>query len=314
MAKHSNHADQVTEYYHKRESRWGYSLLLGGTKHFGFYHVGQSKWEFAKAMRAAEHELAKTLDLPRGAHLLDAGCGMGEVASNLAAWRDWHITGIDLLDFNIAEAKRRAQQRGVNDRTDFRVASYQGPDLGHEIYDGAYTMETLVHAHDPAGALAALYTALKPGGRLVSFEYSHIGYERMPAEAAAAFREINRVAAMPAFDSFAPGVHASLLEQAGFADITVTDATQRMLPMLDAFHTLARLPYAAARKLGKHEHAINAMSAVEFWNHRGCWQYTTSSPRASPNEKQRAPIELRMEIVLAAMVAFLSVAFWLDNS
>ena len=62
----NRHLAEVSRYYHRRESRLGYDLLLGGTKHFGYYRPGDST-------------------LPFGPPLLSAPAGASESRSNAAA-------------------------------------------------------------------------------------------------------------------------------------------------------------------------------------------------------------------------------------
>ena len=75
----------IQSYYDTWESRIGYKLLLGGTRHFGYYDPG-TLWPFplTPALRRMEDYLYASLDLPEGAKVLDAGCGVGHVALHLA--------------------------------------------------------------------------------------------------------------------------------------------------------------------------------------------------------------------------------------
>lgn len=43
---------KIWRYYDRGESRIGYRLLLGGTKHFGYYEPGESMWNFRAACTA----------------------------------------------------------------------------------------------------------------------------------------------------------------------------------------------------------------------------------------------------------------------
>jgi hypothetical protein len=43
--------------------------------------------------------------------------------------------------------------------------------------------------------------------------------------------------------------------------------------MLRTFAILGRVPYSAARLLGKTEKAVNAMSGVEMWKYQEAWRY-----------------------------------------
>ena len=78
------HVDRLRRCYHRTESRWGYRLLLGGTKHFGYYDRPGFACGLTRAMRRMEDRLGTALDLPAGSSVLDAGCGMGSVALRLS--------------------------------------------------------------------------------------------------------------------------------------------------------------------------------------------------------------------------------------
>jgi ubiquinone/menaquinone biosynthesis C-methylase UbiE len=243
----------VIHYFKMMESRLGYDLLLGGAKHFGLYRPGDSAWSWQAALRRMEDKLGKELALPRESRVLDAGCGVGDVAGYLAQHYGLYVCGIDILDFNIAAANRRAIRRAVQDRVAFRRMSYADLDFQDEMFDGCYTMETLVHAADAEVVVQEFYRVLKPGARLVLFEYSREAEQHMPPRAAAVFRRVSEVAAMPSYQRFEHGVLEHLMEKAGFAAINVEDITAGMLPMLKCFAMIAKVPYEIAKALRREE-------------------------------------------------------------
>jgi hypothetical protein len=115
------HARRVVDYFRQPESRLSYRLLLGGTKHFGYYPEGSSGLSMAAAMRLMEDRLGATLALPPGSRVLDAGCGEGDVAIRLrtgsasrstapARWRRWCTpsTTSGRWRYNIVHARRPA--------------------------------------------------------------------------------------------------------------------------------------------------------------------------------------------------------------
>jgi ubiquinone/menaquinone biosynthesis C-methylase UbiE len=268
------HQQRVVSYYSHKESLWGYKLLLGGTKHFGLYPDGGFRWNFDKAMRAMEYSLWEALNLPETSKVLDAGCGMGDVSRYLSSNFQVHVTGVDLLEFNVLEARKRAEVEGLSAKTEYVVGDYTHTGIDTDSLDGVYTLETLVHCADVENALKEFYRVIKPGGRVVLTEYDRKLDEEISPEAARAFMIVNELAGMPAFQhEFVNGRLVSLLEAAGFEDVTVEDLTEQMMPMLKAFKTLARLPYFIARSTGQQRHAVNSMSAVEFYKHRGAWRY-----------------------------------------
>ena len=264
----------VIDYYNTRESKQGYMLFLNGTKHFGYYNSNDKPWQFNKALRQMETELAKNLDLPAGSKVLDAGCGMGDVASFLASKHGLEVTGIDILDFNIDEAQKRIKKRGLQSLVHIHLMSYANIDIEDEYFDAVYTMETFVHANNPAQVLREFYRVLKPGGKLVMFEYSHDPFESMSATAVRDFTEMNKLAAMPAFQKFTHGVLENNLRKAGFKDIETQNITPHMLPMVKVFAYIARIPVALLTLLGKRHKLVNGMSGVILWKHRKHFRYS----------------------------------------
>jgi len=268
------HLRAVSRYYHEPESRLGYSLILGGTKHFGYYRPGDASWRLRAAMRRMEDQLALRLALPPGSRVLDAGCGVGDVATYLAAApRELEVTGIDILAFNLAKARRRANARGVGDRTRFLHMDYAQLDFPDGHFHGAYTMETLVHSDRVEQVLAGLHRVLRPGGRLVHFEYSRAPATTTNAAAARVISDVTRTAVMPGFDRLEHGVLERLLDQAGFVDIQAEDITGHMLPMLKVLALISWPTYTVGRLLAHTNRVVNAMSGVEFYRHQDCWRY-----------------------------------------
>ena len=105
----SKQANPVIDYYHSVESLLGYRFLKG-VKHFGYYPKGQENLSMSEAQLLMNEQLAKALDLKKDSKVLDAGCGEGGVAIYLAKKYGLQVTGIDLLDFNIARAKKNTMK------------------------------------------------------------------------------------------------------------------------------------------------------------------------------------------------------------
>jgi ubiquinone/menaquinone biosynthesis C-methylase UbiE len=221
-----------------------------------------------------ENQLGRRLDLPAGSRVLDAGCGMGDVARAMATRFDLDVTGIDILDFNLAEARLRSEAAGLAATTRFFECDYH--DLSQfesGSFDGVYTMETFVHSSDPERVLAEFNRVLRPGGRLVMFEYSRTPEEQLSPAARVAFKAVCEFAAMPAWYRLNHGDLEGLIESASFKVESVEDVTAHMLPMLHAFAILGRFPYTVGQVMGKQEKVVNALSGVEMWKHRAAWHY-----------------------------------------
>ncbi|KAL2019363.1 hypothetical protein VTK56DRAFT_9743 [Thermocarpiscus australiensis] len=155
---------QLKSYYESLESRMGYRLVLGGTRHFGYYEEG-TKWPFpiGRALRAMEEKMFRALDFPEGSQVLDAGCGVAHVALYMAR-HGLRITGIDIIDHHIAKAKRNIARSGLppGQVTVQKMDYHHLESIPDQSHDGVYTMET-VHATDPETALAGFCRIPRPG-------------------------------------------------------------------------------------------------------------------------------------------------------
>jgi SAM-dependent methyltransferase len=172
-----------------------------------------------QAMDETTGQLLDHLAIPRGARVLDVGCGAGEVTYDLArrVGPGGTAVGLDIDAQAIAIARAQAPANAEFHVGDLATAAKLAP------FDLIYGRFLLSHLADPAGALAIFREALKPGGRLavedVDFA-AHICWPPRPAfdrylawyQAAALAR-----GADPAIGQKLPG----LLRAAGFEAIDV---------------------------------------------------------------------------------------------
>lgn len=101
---------------------------------------------------------------PTGLRILDAGCGDGILAVELAA-RGAQATGIDTSPGMIAAARQRARGRGVS--VDFEQAAVEALPFAAGSFDVVIAITVLCFIGDAAGALGEMARVLKPGGRLI---------------------------------------------------------------------------------------------------------------------------------------------------
>jgi len=276
----------VSEYYHKIESRLGYNLLLGGTRHFGFYPAGTwSPFPINGALRAMEEYLFRLLDVPPDALVLDGGAGVCDVAIYMAS-RGARVHAIDLLNLHVGWGMRNVARRHASDEVQVSQMSFQQLDFNDSTFDGAYTMETLVHATDPDAAMREFFRVLKPGATMVHIEYEHDG-----CPDSAVRRKLQRVnsgSSMPAFTQFAPyGAIRKRLEAVGFEDVEVNDLSLNVLPMLRLFVVLAFVPYLIIRLLQLQDHFVNTMAAVDMYRIRHHIRFVSIRARKPRSDGRR---------------------------
>lgn len=274
--KHSDKLRKVIKYFNAKESKWGYTLLLKGTKHFGYYPKGQEKISMSHAQKIMEDKLAEKLDLPADSLVLDAGSGEGNVAINLACKYGLRIYGVDLLNFAVNKAIAKSRKLNLKNKVKFKVGDYTKLDFPDKTFDGIYTMETLVHVPDYKKAIKEFYRVLKPNGKLVLFEYSMAPRKKFTPKELEVADMVNEESGMHSLPYFIHDKFPEILGNAGFKNVTVNDITSYIMPMVKIFYLIAYLPYIFIKFLGLQRKFINAMSSVEgyriiknydYWRH-----------------------------------------------
>src|SRR6059058_4534896 len=72
---------------------------------------------------------------PAGRDVLDYGCGPGYLAQYLVEGGARSVTGIDVSDGEIEQARERAEQNGIADRSHFLVADAHATDFADDSFD-----------------------------------------------------------------------------------------------------------------------------------------------------------------------------------
>lgn len=127
---------------------------------FQEHYRGKPPWDIGKPQNA----FVEAADQIAGS-VLDAGCGTGENALFFAG-RGQRVTGVDFLEQPIAEAKRKAIERGLD--ATFLVMDARALGDLPEVFDSAIDCG-LFHVfsdEDRAKYVISLGTVVKPGGRL----------------------------------------------------------------------------------------------------------------------------------------------------
>jgi ubiquinone/menaquinone biosynthesis C-methylase UbiE len=126
--------------------------------------------DFGHAIRTPAERAAwdRILDLVlagrRALDALDAGCGTGFLTFELAA-RGHQVTGVDFAPAMLAEARRKAAERGVSVR--FEEADAEQLPFGPASFDLVVSRHLLWTLPHPEAAIDEWIRVLRPGGRLV---------------------------------------------------------------------------------------------------------------------------------------------------
>lgn len=277
-----NENPKLHNYYQSLESRVGYRLVLGGTRHFGYWDH-DTYWPFpvSNGLRAMEDKLAAALNLPQGSYVLDAGCGVGHVALRMAKKHGLRVKCIDYMQHHVVKARRNIEKSGLPsgtvtaDRGDYHHLG----NIPENSLDGIYTMETFVHATDPKAVLEGFKRIIRPGGHIALFEYEHNPLENEPDDMANSMRQVNEWAAMPTNAISHQGVFKQMLEDAGFVDVQVRDYSHNIRPITRLFWLLGVIPLFFIKLFGLEHRFINTVAGVEMHRRYDRWRYVAISAR-----------------------------------
>jgi cyclopropane-fatty-acyl-phospholipid synthase len=126
----------------------------------------------------AKLELVCTkLGLAPGQRVLDVGCGFGSFAVHAATRHGARVLGITLSQPQAEFARRSAQEAGVADSVEIRVADYR--ELDEEPFDAVASIGMVEHVGEERIDLYARQLArlLRPGGTLLNHGIAKLGHE-----------------------------------------------------------------------------------------------------------------------------------------
>jgi ubiquinone/menaquinone biosynthesis C-methylase UbiE len=240
--------NRVVDYYRLRESKWGYKFVLGGVRHFGYYPEGKSISR-SVALRNMMDEVGNRIKLPEGSQVLDAGCGEGKTAIRMAERFGYSLTGVDLLQESIKLAKDNAKKSSA--KVIFQVSNFMHLPFDDASFDCVYALETFTHAPDDKKALREFIRVLRPGGRLIIFDYETAKLEAIPDKKIVnSMRAVGHGTSAPGLTNFTHGYFKRTFSEGGLKQIRVDDLTDNVMPMLKYFRKLSFLVHPLVRLLG----------------------------------------------------------------
>lgn len=139
-----------------------YNLLWGNHIHHGLFDGPVSP---RQAQRRLIEYVADAAAIPRGADVLDIGCGMGGSSIHLARSRGCRVTGVTLSPVQRLWATTAGRLAGVSRRTRFLRADAEQVQFPAASFDRLWTIECTEHLFDKPAFFARAAAWLRPGGR-----------------------------------------------------------------------------------------------------------------------------------------------------
>ncbi|MEQ8790769.1 MAG: class I SAM-dependent methyltransferase [Pirellulaceae bacterium] len=138
-----------------------YRLLWGEHIHHGLWEADESP---QLAQRQLVEHLMQVADIPRGADVVDVGCGMGGSSRHLARHLDCQVTGLTLSGVQRRWAGFSAWRQGLGKKTHFLKQDAESADFPENSFDFLWSVECTEHLFDKPAFFQRAAKWLRPGG------------------------------------------------------------------------------------------------------------------------------------------------------
>ncbi|MFJ4818434.1 class I SAM-dependent methyltransferase [Streptomyces sp. NPDC088801] len=167
---HTKRTDRRAISHHYDVGNDFYEIVLGPSMVYScaYWHTPDNTLE--QAQRDKLEVVCRKLGLRPGLRLLDVGCGWGSMAIHAAREHGVNVVGVTLSQEQAAYARKRVADEGLTDKIEIRVQDYR------DVRDGPYDAVSSIGMAEHVGAQRyleyadALYSLLKPGGRLLNHQ------------------------------------------------------------------------------------------------------------------------------------------------
>lgn len=179
--------------------------------------VGQFSWTTADELR----KFFARLQLNADCHVLDVACGSGGPALFLADTVGCRVTGVDINESGIGNARRLAEARGVGERVQFKQVDAGGAlPFEDSFFDAISSIDAMNHFEKRDALMQEWKRVLRPSGRFLFTDATIVTGILSRDEIFDRSRSMGHFLFTPA------GAHEKTIERAGFVDLEIEDVTE----------------------------------------------------------------------------------------
>jgi ubiquinone/menaquinone biosynthesis C-methylase UbiE len=138
-------------------------------RHYHVSHYGQdddSTYTPLRYRQAYIEELIEARSLPKGAKILDVGCGPGELALNLSA-RGYDVWAVDIAPAMVDEATKLLEDNGYPSEGRVLIGDIEKLEFDDGFFDVVIASGVIEYQETDAQSLREMNRVLRPGGYMV---------------------------------------------------------------------------------------------------------------------------------------------------
>ncbi|MFJ3671083.1 SAM-dependent methyltransferase [Streptomyces sp. NPDC090106] len=164
--REGNYKEGVKEYYSLATP--GYLSGWGTSFHFPPFRAGQT---LPEAITTQQHFIAREGNFRPGMRILDAGCGVGGPAIEIAKFSGSSVTGVNLVTTQLEIAREAAEQQEIGDRCSFVEGDIMDLPFEDNYFDAVFSLEAICHTPNKHDAYSEIARVLKPGGTFIGTDW-----------------------------------------------------------------------------------------------------------------------------------------------
>lgn len=188
--------------------------------------LGQSSWLTASEWLG----FADQLKIAAGSDVLEVGSGSGGPALALAVARTCRVTGVDINEHGVRNARALAVARALTERARFEAVDASGalpfPD---GAFDAVVSNDAMCHIRNRVAVLRDWHRVLRPGGRALFTD-------AMVLTGIVSHEELAIRSSVGYYLFVPPGANEEMLRQAGFTVLEARDVTTNAAEVASRWH------------------------------------------------------------------------------